>query len=319
MGAARQGAIAPLVVRVLDVGQGDAILIENGGSRVLVDGGPEESVLARKLDELGVRDTVLDVVILTHEHADHSNGLKAVFERERQLRVRYYFDNRDARPGHALAQLRDSVLARVRRGELVWRDTDDPCGDGRSMCTIALRGGARLRILRPEPSAQDAPGGGGAAAASAPASDQNDRSVALKLVGPDSAGFTMWLAGDAERRELAWFEAAGYTRDPGLRVDVLKADHHGSCNGASERYLALTQPKVVVVSVGAENTYGHMHEQTKALLRARGIPWYRTDADGDIVIRAPGTPGSHYSVTTAHGAPDANGPSDRWSKAAECR
>lgn len=291
---------APLVVRILDVGQGDAILIENGGSRVLVDGGPEPAALARKLDEYGVRATNLDVVILTHGHADHSGGLRAVFESRRRLAVRFFFDNRDASAGSGLATLRDSVLARAARHELVWRDTDDPCADGRPVCTITLRGGARLRILRPDPH----PHGG--------TGDQNDRSVALKLLAPDSSRFTMWLAGDAEREELAWFDAAGYGRDPGMGADVLKADHHGSCNGLTPQYLAEVHPTWVVASLAAHNGFGHMHEQTKALLRARHIPWYRTDANGDITVNVPTGGPDRFTISPARGPASADGPSDRY-------
>ncbi len=295
-------------MRVLDVGQGDAIYIENGGSRVLVDGGPDKAVLGRKLDALGLRHTTLDVVVLTHQHADHAHGLRAVFERRRRLAVRYFFDNGDPAAGYGLAQVRDSAYARADRGELTLRDTDDPCANGHPTCTINLRGGARLRILRPAPA-----GRGGV-----PAGNPNNRSVALKLIAPDSAAFTMWLAGDAQRQEIAWFERAGYARDPGMRVDVLKADHHGSCNGTNARYLALTRPKWVVASLGATNGFGHIHEQTEALLRARRIRWYRTDQNGDVVIRVPAN-GGHFTITPDRGSADADGPSDRYSTQPGCR
>ncbi len=296
--------VAPLTVRVLDVGQGDAIYIENGGSRVLVDGGPDPKVLARKLDALGLRNTTLDVVILTHVHADHAGGLRELFGSGRALRVRYFFDNGDAWPGVSLALLRDSVSARAARKELVWRDTDDPCANGTPVCTITLKGGARLRILRPAPA-----GVGG--------SNENDRSVALKLLAPDSARFSMWLAGDAERPELSWFETAGYARNPGMGVDVLKADHHGSCNGIDARYLDLTHPKWVIASVAAHNTFHHMHTQTKTLLRSRAIPWYRTDANGDVVISVPVA--APFTITPTRGSKNASGPSDRRSPQPICQ
>ena len=310
----RGPATAPLVVRVLDVGQGDAIYIENGGSRLLVDGGPDRAVMGRKLDALGLHDDTLDVVVLTHEHADHASGLRAVFEQRRHITVRYFFENEDPYTGYGLAELRDSASARAARGELVLRDTDDPCANGRPTCTINLRGGARLRILRPPPA-----GRGGV-----PAGNPNNRSVALKLVAPDSAAFTMWLAGDAQRQELTWFDRTGYARDPGMRVDVLKADHHGSCNCITARYLDRTHPRYVVMSVGARNSFGHVHEQAKTLLRAREIPWYRTDRNGDIVIRVPvasaGTKARpSFTITPTRGTPSADGTTDRFSTQPSCR
>ena len=202
----------------------------------------------------------------------------------------------------ALARLRDSVAARAARGELIARDTDDPCADGRPLCTLTLKGGAKLHVLRPDPRG----------------TSPNDRSAALKLVGPDSASFTMWLAGDAEHEEIDWFRTAGYDRVPGMRVDVLKGDHHGSCNGVSAWYLAATKPAWATFSVGAANSYGHAHEQAKRLYAGAGVPWYRTDENGTIVIRSPGVPDGGYTVTVQRGTRSMNGSGDRVSSQAAC-
>jgi competence protein ComEC len=284
-----------LVVRVLDVGQGDAILIENGGSVVLVDGGPNARVLGRYLDRYGLNGDTIDAVILTHQHADHYLGLGELFAKRRHITVRYFWENQDPSPNVTLRRLRDRIGARVRDGSLVYRDTDDPCATGAPLCTITLRGGAKLHVMRPDPHGDKA----------------NNRSVALKLVGPDSA-FTMWMAGDAEREELEWFDqVAGYARDPGMRVDVLKADHHGSCNGVSARYLELLRPSLAVVSLGAVNDYGHLHEQTKDLFRRRQLDWYRTDQNGTITLKWPAVAGNGYSIEVERGGRNLGGASDR--------
>jgi competence protein ComEC len=291
-----------LVVRVLDVGQGDAILIQNGGSTVLVDGGPVRRVFARWLEELHVPDT-LDAVILTHAHVDHFEGLRELFRSRNGRVVRAFWWNGD--PATALSQshLPDSVAARARRGAMVLHDTDDPCGDGRPLCTITLKGGAVLHIMRPLPNGRL----------------ENDRSVALKLVGPDSASFTMWLAGDAQHEAIDWFDdGAGYARNPGMHADVLKADHHGSCDGVDDRYLDVVHPSLVIASLGAANDYGHVHAQAKAAYARHGIPWYRTDQNGTVTIRSPGTPGGGYTVTVERGTTNASGPSDRRSYQADC-
>src|SRR6476620_4867507 len=73
-GSTHRDATSEVVVRVLDVGQGDATLIENGRSRVLIDGGPEPSRMGRLLDSLGLNNSTIDVVVLTHQHADHLMG-----------------------------------------------------------------------------------------------------------------------------------------------------------------------------------------------------------------------------------------------------
>lgn len=289
-------AALPVVVRMLDVGQGDATLIENGGSRVLVDGGPDARRMGELLDSLGLNGSTIDVVVISHAHADHYAGVRELFRSRRRIAVRFVLENRDASGTQGLARLRDSIAARARRGETTWRDTDDPCGDGRAVCTFTLRGGARLHVMRPWPEG-DTP---------------NDRSTPVKLVGPDSASFSMWFAGDAERDALDWYTgASGYGRTPGMDVDVLKANHHGSCNGVSADYLRALSPAWVTISLAADNDYGHVHDQAKRFFRTARARWYRTDVNGTITIRSPGTPRGGYTVAADRGAESADGMMDR--------
>jgi competence protein ComEC len=291
-----------LIVRLLDVGQGDATYIRNGSSRVIIDGGPDPVVFGRYLDSLKLNNSTIDVVILSHQHLDHYSGLRELFKTSRHIHVRYFFENKDPSTAVTLAHLRDSILSRMDRDSLIYRDTDDPCSDGHPACTITMTGGAKLHILAPFPGG-DSP---------------NNRSTAVKLIGPDSASFTMWLAGDAEREEIAWFEVTGYAVDPGMRVSVLKADHHGSCNGVTPRYLALTSPQWAVTSVGARNDYGHMHTQAKKIYSDAHVPWYRTDQNGTITIRSPGTLGGGFTIVPQRSGTDLSGPSDRRSQQLGC-
>ena len=290
------GAASPdstLTVRILDVGQGDAILVENGGSRVLIDGGPEPARFGRLLKELGLEGATVDAVVLTHQHYDHYAGLRELFRTRRRITVRYLFENKDPYSNPSLAQLRDSIIARARRGQLDYRDTDDPCGTRAPSCTITMRGGARVHVLRPDPQG-DGP---------------NNRSAIVRLVAPDSSRFSMWLAGDAEQQAIRWFDAIDYDRAPGMGATVLKGDHHGSCDGISPRYLDLVRPQLVVISLAATNDYGYIHQQTLDLLRQRRIPWYRTDQNGTITITVP--PRGSHRVTVERGTTNMGGPSDR--------
>ncbi len=255
--------------------------------------------MRKLLDSLELYGDTIDVVILTHQHSDHLAGLRALFETRRNIAVRFFFENQDVYTGTTLRLLRDSVIARQGRRETVYRDTDNPCANGRTICTITMNGGAKLHIMRPMPSA----------------SNVNNRSVAVKLVAPDSASFTMWLAGDAEREAIDWF-LTKYKTNPGMRVDILKADHHGSCNGVSDAFLMATQPALLVTSVGAANGYGHMHTQAKTIYRRHRVPWYRTDQNGAIEIRVPPEPGAGYIVTVQRGKKSMSGPSDKRSQSA---
>src|SRR6478672_3425423 len=132
-----------LIVRLLDVGQGDATYIRNGSSRIIIDGGPSPTVFGRYLDSLSLNNTTIDVVVLTHQHLDHYSGLRELFRTSRHIRVRYFFENKDPAPALTLAELRDSVLSRMDHDSLVYRDTDDPCSSGRPICTITMTGGAK--------------------------------------------------------------------------------------------------------------------------------------------------------------------------------
>ncbi len=291
-----------LIVRLLDIGQGDAIYIRNGASRVLIDGGPDTAAFGRYLDSLGLNNSTIDVVILSHQHLDHYSGLQELFKTARHIRVRTFFENEDPAPAATLATLRDSILSRMDHDSLVYRDTDDPCSDGGSICTITMNGGAKLHIMAPFPDGESS----------------NNRSTAVKLIGPDSASFAMWLAGDAEHEEINWFQSAGYGQTPGMRVNVLKADHHGSCNGVTSRYLSLLSPQWVVASLGTRNGFGHMHRQATDTYRSAGVPWYRTDQNGTITIRSPGTPGGGFTIDPERGGTNLSGPSDRVSRQLGC-
>ena len=289
-------------MRVLNVGQGDAIYIRNGASRIIIDGGPDPVVFGRYLDSLRLNNSTIDVVILTHQHLDHYRGLRELFRTSRHIHIRYFFENKDPVAAITMRQLRDSILSRARRDSLIYRDTDDPCSNGRLICTVTMSGGAKLHLLAPDPD------GAGA----------NNRSAAVKLVGADSTSFSMWLAGDAEHQEIDWFEEAGYSQNPGMRVNVLKADHHGSCNGVTSHYLSIVHAQWVVASVGAVNAYGHMHAQAKRIYRTAGAPWLRTDENGTVTIRSPGTPNGGFTITSEREGTDLSGESDKTSHQVAC-
>ena len=303
VGGGGGGTAQAITVRFLDVGQGDATYITNGTSKVIIDGGPDTVRFGLLLDSLGLNGQTIDLVVLSHEHYDHHSGLLELFRSSRNITVRYFEENQNVYSNTQLQRLRDSISARVSRGTLIYRDTDNPCANGSSICTFTLNGGAKVHVLKPNPAG----------------TTPNNRSAAEKIVGPDSASFTMWLAGDAEQEEIAWFlGAAGYATNPGMKVDVLKADHHGSCNGVTNAYVNALNPARVLAGVGANNTYGHMHTQAKDLYTAHGKPWYRTDGNGTVVVSSPGTVGGGYTVTTLKGTSSMSGAGDKTSTQTQC-
>jgi beta-lactamase superfamily II metal-dependent hydrolase len=238
---------------------------------------------------------------MSHAHYDHHGGLREFIKTAHAISIPLFFENKDTQVSVTLQELRDTLAARDTRNETDYRDTDDPCGTGASICTFVLDGGAKLHVMKPKPTG-----------------DPNDRSVPMKLVGPDSASFTMWFSGDAEHGALAWFDSIGYDVSPGMNVDVVKGNHHGSCNGITSRFLDLTSPSWITFGVSATNGYHHVHEQTKDLLTTYGIPWYRSDGNGRITFTTPGTPGGSYSVQVEKGTPSMDGAADDTSSQSEC-
>lgn len=244
------GVRSPGVCRVwfLDVGQGDAELVETPeGKRVLVDGGPDRSILAKLGEILPPWDRRLDAALLSHPDADHVTGLAAVLDRY-QVGVVYESGVR-GKSGAARAMAKDPV-----------KHQDVRAGD-----RLAI-GGATFEILAP---ADAVPGSVPDAA--------NAFSVVAKL---SCGGGTILLTGDlpgARERLLAGEDVS---------VDVLKVAHHGSVSSSDPAFLDAVHPSVAVIEVGEKNTFGHPHPAILERLNTRGIQTWRTDVHGDVLFEA---------------------------------
>jgi competence protein ComEC len=240
-----------LTVTFLDVGQGDAILIEGPqGHRVLVDGGPGEEAIMQALGRrLPLDDRRIDLVVLTHPQLDHFGGLPAVLER---------YDVR-------------AVLASPLEGETAayhaWREAARrsaiPYDEASAGQTVDLGDGARLHVV------------------SAPrrASDPNEASVVIKL----RMGLASFLlTGDTGPAAEASLLHSGAD----LRATVYKVPHHGSATSASAEMLAAVRPLVDVISVGKDNPFGH--PAAGVLERLDGDALFRTDRQGDVSVSTDG-------------------------------
>ena len=210
-GAARIPAVdSVLRVTFLDVGQGDAVLIQAPGGQVaLIDAGPDDIVAA--LRGFGVH--AIDLAVATHPHADHIGGMTGVIE---TFPVRFYMDNGEP---HTTQTYRRLLAALDARPEITYLEAVPR--------TLTL-GEVEIEVLPLLP-----PG----------TTELNDRSIALVV---RYGTFTAFLSGDSEVRQLTHLVGRGVVPETVL----LKAPHHGSDNGFTWEFLDAARPRVVVISVG---------------------------------------------------------------------
>jgi len=231
-----------------DVGQGDAILIFKGSTQILVDGGPNNKVLSCLSRYMPFWDREIELVVLTHPERDHYFGLIEVF---RRYRVDNFLSNRIASGGQG-----DGVLEKEVGREGVTHITPDV---GK---TIRV-GLISLDILHP---AKDFQG-----------KKTNDYSIVTLLKYKE---FEALLAGDIE-------DAISDSIAQNWRnrvVEYIKVPHHGSKNGVSVNLLKAVMPKIAVMSVGKNNSYGHPHEEVLEMLKNSNAKLLRTDEMGDVEV-----------------------------------
>lgn len=245
-----------VVVDVLDVGQGDAILIRTPAKKtILIDAGDRGSGVVEQLARLGVDH--LDLAVATHPHADHIGSMEAVVK---ALPPRVYLDNGLAHTTRTYEGLMTAIEADKAIGY-------KPAARGQ---VFNLDDGARLEVLGPDP----------AKVFKDTRSDLNSNSVILRLThGEDCFLFP----GDAEEPT----ERALIEQHIG-QCDVLKVAHHGGRHSTIEPFLAEVKPAIAVISVGVGNRYHHPGDETLARLEAQKSTVYRTDRDGRVTLRSSG-------------------------------
>ena len=239
-----------LTVTWLDVGQGDAAVIQCGGQSMLIDGGKPEksSYIYAWLQQHGL--SYLDVIVATHVDADHIGGLSGALNYA-SVGTAYCPETTGT-----TETFQSFVKYLAQRGKQI---TVPTAGE-----TYAL-GGAQVQILGPLHRAEDS----------------NDNSIVLKV----SFGATSFLfTGDAERAEEQDLLNAGVN----LQSTVLKVGHHGSDTSTSYPFLRAVAPQYAVISVGAGNSYGHPTEAVLSRLRDAGVTTFRTDMQGEITAVSDG-------------------------------
>jgi len=262
----RSAPLPSAAITMIDVGQGDAILVRSTrGRAVLIDTGgrlergttddgnsPAEAIGERivvpTLLRLGI--TRLDAIVLTHPHGDHAGGLAPIL---RTLSVGRIFDSGQRYGGHAFNDALQEAAKRNVQVEIA------RCGDALRIDDIVIS------ILSP---CTLAIGG---------KNDINENSVvALVQIGAVRALFMGDAGLETERRLLA--------RSLDLHAHILKIGHHGSAYATSPAFLAAVNPSVALISVGRHNLFGHPAQATLRHLQVRGIWIYRTDRCGAIQI-----------------------------------
>jgi competence protein ComEC len=247
----------PLVVHFLDVGQGDGILMQTPARHtILIDGGPDNTVLTRLGETMPWWNRTIDLLVLTHPDADHVTGLVEVLRRY-QVKTVLLTAVVDPSPHYqtwleAVAAERATVLVAGK------------------VTSIPLGSDIGLQIMHP---LQSIVGQTFAV--------PNDSSVVLRL---DYRERSFLFTGDIQRKGEDEMIAAGES----LNIDVLQAPHHGSNTSASQELLDHTTPRVVVISAGRDNRYNHPAQKVLDRLTQNHLPWLVTAKEGTISLASDG-------------------------------
>ncbi len=244
-------ATAKMKVHFIDVGQGSAALIESKGHFMLMDGGDSDtsSKVVSYLKKQGVKK--LDYVIVSHYDSDHLHGVVGAlnaFKTDYVIAPKYEEDTR----------VYESFVQVVKQKKI----TKIKPKVGRKY----KLGKAKFTIM--------APNGGGY-------SDVNNYSVAIRLVNGSNQ---FVITGDAEAES----EYEILENKLKLSCDVFTAGHHGSANSSTQKFLQAMKPKYVVVSAGADNTYGHPSQEAMSRFKNIGAKILRTDEQGTVIAASNG-------------------------------
>ena len=250
-------ASSSLVVRFLDVGQGDAALVSCDGHWMLVDGGPAKasSKIYSILKTLDVG--TLDVIVATHPDADHIGGISGALNYAGCTTCYSPVTENETKTFNNMKKYLDERGCALSVPQIP---------------TSFALGAAQVTLVAPTASFGD---------------DNND-SIVCRIVYGDTS---FLLMGDAETEE----EEALVRSGQDIRANVLKVGHHGSKNASSAKLLSAVQPEEAVISVG-KNSYGHPTQEVLERLESRGVNVRRTDRDGSIIATSDGSSISFENV-----------------------
>lgn len=240
-----------LKVHIIDIGQGDSVLIESDNQYMLIDAGEKgtSSLVIEYLEDSGVKK--LDYVIATHPHSDHIGGLVDVINS---------------------FQVGKIIMPNVVHTSRTFENLLDTISDHALKITKPIIGNeyaigeASFIIIAPNSLSYDS---------------LNNYSVGIKLTYEENS---FVFTGDAEIESEYEMLENGINLD----ADVLKLGHHGSSTSNSESFLDAVTPSIAIVSAGIDNQYGHPHVEILESIKEKNITLYRTDTQGTIILESDG-------------------------------
>lgn len=253
-----------MTLKVLDVGQGDSLYIRLPTSEdVVIDAGPSDSVLAPLGRALPIGDRRIELLIISHNHADHIGGAVALLQR---YKVDQIWLSGSIHTTDTYLQLLETIKTQQIPTVAV------KAGDNRQF------GEARLTVLHPPTDMiQTTP------------EDQHDSTVVVKVAFKD---FCVLLTGDLNTNqsdhESVVLQAAQQLNES-TDCQALKVTHHASKSGTTQAFLAAVTPEVALISVGKHNKYGHPAPSVLQRLEQASVRTYRTDLHGTVTITTNGS------------------------------
>jgi len=244
-----------LEVNFFDVGQGDAILIQTPKRhQILIDGGPSSIVLEKLAKEMPFWDRTIDLIVLTHPEKDHLAGLIDVLKRyevENILWTGVVRDNPEFKEWEELIEKEGANIKIAKAGQRIILPINKEEADIDILYPFEKLEGKEIE-------------------------NSNETSIVSRLIfGEISFLFTADVSKATEKKI---FEKET------VKSDVLKVAHHGSKTSSSENFIEKVLPKIAVIQVGKDNSYGHPNQETLDILEKYGISIFRTDKNNDIKI-----------------------------------
>ncbi len=239
-----------------DVGQGDGLLlISPGGKQVVVDGGPGKKILDCLSAHMPFWDRKVEMIVLSHPHAEHMEGLLAILGSYKvDTVVTTNVPNKDK-----LFSAWQGAVKKSGAKVYVPGVGDKFAVDGLAFDVLwPTRDKIEQWMI-------------------SPAADLNDTSIVMRA---SYGNFCAYLTGDLPKEILQ--------RIIDRQCDVLKVVHHGSRTGTNQEVVDAIRPKLAIIQVGAKNQYGHPHKEVLDVLAANGVKILRNDLNGEVEVDSDG-------------------------------